>query len=114
MSNASYSLLSLPLPLSVSSKTILIFSPLQDRFVGGTDTTAATMERAVAEVIKNPSILKKTQEEVRRIVGEKSRVCEEDVNEMLYLRCVLKETLRLHLAMILREKSMTKGVKLEG
>jgi cytochrome P450 len=65
-------------------------------FVGGTDTTATTMEWAMAELVKNPSVMKNAQEEARRVVGEKSRVDEADIDQMDYLKCIVKETLRLH------------------
>ncbi|WCJ36155.1 cytochrome P450 family 71 subfamily A polypeptide 22 [Euphorbia peplus] len=86
---------------------------LVDMFVGGTDTTAATMEWTMAEIIKNPIVMRKAQEEVRRIVGSKSKVTEADVNQMVYLKSVMKETLRLHApAMIFRETSAS--CKLDG
>ncbi|XP_065879200.1 cytochrome P450 71A1-like [Euphorbia lathyris] len=86
---------------------------LVDMFVGGTDTTAATMEWTMAEIIKNPSVMRKAQEEVRRIVGKKSKVTEADVNQMVYLKSIMKETLRLHApAMIFRETSA--ACKLDG
>jgi cytochrome P450 len=55
-------------------------------FVGGTDTTATTMEWAMAELVKNPSVMKNAQEEARRVVGEKSRVDEADIDQMDYLK----------------------------
>lgn len=72
-------------------------------FVGGTDNTATTLEWAMAELVKNPSEMRKVQAEVRRVVGKKSKVEENDVNQMEYLKCVVKETMRLHVpAMITR------------
>ncbi|KAK8362336.1 hypothetical protein V6Z11_A03G098100 [Gossypium hirsutum] len=41
-----------------------------DMFIGGTDTIAATMEWTMAELVKNPSIMKKAQEEVRTVVDK--------------------------------------------
>ncbi|KAK1565640.1 hypothetical protein Q3G72_031548 [Acer saccharum] len=67
---------------------------LLDMFIGGTDNTATTMEWAMAELVKNPSMMKKAQEEVRRIVGEKSKIDETDINQMEYLKCIVKESLR--------------------
>ncbi|KAJ7956144.1 Cytochrome P450 [Quillaja saponaria] len=72
-------------------KAILI-----DMFVGGSDTTSTALEWAFAELMKSPVAMKKAQEEVRRVVGNKSKVEESDINQMKYLKCVLKETLRLH------------------
>ena len=82
-------------------------------FIGGTDNIAATMEWAMAELVKNPSIMKKAQKEVRRVVGKKSSVIETDVNEMDYLKCVVKETLRLHAPVMVSRQNPT-DTKLEG
>jgi cytochrome P450 len=65
-------------------------------FVGGSDTTSTTLEWTMAELVKNPSIMKKAQEEVRRVVGKKSKIDVDDINQMDYLKCILKESLRLH------------------
>lgn len=65
-------------------------------FVGGTDTTSTAIEWAMAELIRKPSSMKKAQAEVRRVVGNKGKVEEQDIIEMDYLKCVVKETLRLH------------------
>ncbi|KAK1565298.1 hypothetical protein Q3G72_023557 [Acer saccharum] len=67
---------------------------LLDMFIGGIDTTATTMEWAMAELVKNHSMMRKAQEEVRRVVGEKSNIDETDINQMEYLKCIVKETLR--------------------
>jgi cytochrome P450 len=65
-------------------------------FVGGTDTSSTVLEWLMAELTKNPSSMKRAQEEVRRVVGKKSKIDVNDINKMDYLKCVLKETLRLH------------------
>lgn len=86
---------------------------LMDMFIGGTDTTAAAMKWAMAELVKNPIVMKKAQGELRRVVGKKSKLCEKHIKEMVYLKCVLKESLRLHApVMIARETS--EAVKLKG
>ncbi|KAK9088010.1 hypothetical protein Syun_030404 [Stephania yunnanensis] len=69
---------------------------LMDMFIAGTDTTATVIEWAMAELLKSPDTMKKAQAEVRRIVGKKSKVKEEDIQQMEYLKCVIKEALRLH------------------
>lgn len=84
-------------------------------FVGGTDTTSAALEWAMSELIRNPIIMEKVQEEVRRVVGHKSNLEEDDVNQMHYLKCVVKETLRLHppTPLLAPRQTMT-SVKLKG
>ncbi|XP_043719369.1 cytochrome P450 71A1-like [Telopea speciosissima] len=69
---------------------------LVDMFVAGTDTTAITVEWAMSELIRNPRVMKKAQEEVRRVVGKKSRVEEDDICQMDSLKSIIKETLRLY------------------
>ncbi|XVF08819.1 hypothetical protein REPUB_Repub07fG0036300 [Reevesia pubescens] len=86
---------------------------LLDMFIGGTDNIAATMEWAMSELVKNPNIMKKAQEEVRRVVGKKSSVTETDVNEMDYLKCVVKETLRLHAPVMVTRQNST-ATRLDG
>ncbi|KAL1323386.1 hypothetical protein AAHE18_13G013200 [Arachis hypogaea] len=71
-------------------------SRLKDMFVAGSDTVSSTIEWVFAELANNPKTMKKVQEEVRRIVGGKSMIEENDINQMKYMKCVIKETLRLH------------------
>ncbi|KAL6905842.1 hypothetical protein ACP4OV_003443 [Aristida adscensionis] len=67
-----------------------------DMFVAGTDTTFATLEWVMTELVRHPRILKKAQDEVRRVVGDKGRVEESDLGELHYMRAIIKETFRLH------------------
>ncbi|KAI3944494.1 hypothetical protein MKW92_044978 [Papaver armeniacum] len=69
---------------------------IMDMFVGGSDTTATAVEWSMAELIKNPRLMKKAQEEVRRVVDNKMKVEEQDISQMEYLKCIVKESLRLH------------------
>lgn len=81
--------------------------------MGGTDTVSTTMEWAMAELVKNPRVMKKAQEEVRRVVGEKPKVGETDIDQMDFLKCVIKETLRLH-APVMVTRATSGSTKLEG
>ncbi|TKY73564.1 steroid 17alpha-monooxygenase or 17alpha-hydroxyprogesterone aldolase [Spatholobus suberectus] len=88
---------------------------LMDMIIGGSDTTSTTLEWAFAELLRNPDTMMKAQEEVRRVVGINSRVDENCVNKMNYLKCVVKETLRLHPPVpLLIARETTSGVKLRG
>ncbi|OIT28766.1 7-ethoxycoumarin o-deethylase [Nicotiana attenuata] len=67
-----------------------------DLFAAGTDTTSNTLEWAMAELLKNPHTLDKAQEELAQVIGRGKLVDEADVAQLPYLRCILKETLRIH------------------
>ncbi|XVF02586.1 hypothetical protein REPUB_Repub04eG0187400 [Reevesia pubescens] len=69
---------------------------LLNMFLGGVDTSALTVNWAMAELSRKPRLMKKAQEEVRSIVGKKGRVTETDLDQLQYLKMVIKETLRLH------------------
>ncbi|XP_043812744.1 cytochrome P450 71A1-like, partial [Manihot esculenta] len=68
---------------------------LMNVFVGGTDTGAATVVWAMTLLMKNPITMKKAQEEIRKLVGKKGFVEEDDVQQLPYLKAVIKETMRL-------------------
>ncbi|WOL05246.1 premnaspirodiene oxygenase-like [Canna indica] len=83
---------SLPFPLTDDSiKAIML-----DLFIAGSETSATTLEWAMSELMRNPAVMKRAQREVREAVGAKEKVTEEDVNNMSYLKLVVKENFRLH------------------
>ncbi|KAJ0978388.1 hypothetical protein J5N97_013862 [Dioscorea zingiberensis] len=75
-------------------KTIksLIMSP----FSAGTDTSAATLEWAMALLLNNPEVLEKMKVELAIHIGDKRLIQEEDLSSLPYLNGVLYETLRLY------------------
>lgn len=67
-----------------------------DLFVAGTDTTSNTLEWAMTEAIRNPETMRKAKSELEEIVGKGKIIGEEDVQRLPYLRCMVKETMRIH------------------
>ncbi|PIN12384.1 Cytochrome P450 CYP2 subfamily [Handroanthus impetiginosus] len=69
---------------------------IQDMIAAATDTSAVTNEWAMAEVIKHPCVLKKVQQELDSVVGTSRMVQESDLVHLNYLRCIVRETFRMH------------------
>lgn len=63
---------------------------------GGTETVASAIEWAMAELMRSPDDLKRVQQELATVVGLDRRVEEQDIEKLTYLKCAIKETLRLH------------------
>ncbi|KAF1876589.1 hypothetical protein Lal_00021147 [Lupinus albus] len=70
---------------------------LMDILVAATDTSAATTVWAMTALIKNPRVMKKVQEEIRKLGDNNDFIGEDDIKKLPYLKAVIKETLRLHL-----------------
>ncbi|XP_073049057.1 cytochrome P450 83B1-like [Primulina eburnea] len=68
---------------------------LMNVFIGGTDTSASSIVWAMTALIKKPQAMKKAQEEVRNVVGAKGVVDEDDIQNLPYLKAIIKEVLRL-------------------
>lgn len=65
-------------------------------FVAGTDTTSATLEWAMTELVRHPNVMKKAQEQVRKFASSTGKVDESYLQHFDYLKAVIKETMRLH------------------
>ncbi|TXG52096.1 hypothetical protein EZV62_021265 [Acer yangbiense] len=87
---------------------------LMNVFVGGTDASVATVVWAMTYLMKNPNYMKKAQEEIRHIMGNKDFVNEDDIQNLPYLKAVVKETMRLQPAAPLSPRSTTEKCNLEG
>ncbi|XP_056690409.1 cytochrome P450 76AD1-like [Spinacia oleracea] len=75
--------------LSLPHKTLDIFD-------AGTDTTSSTFEWAMAELIRNPEMMEKVQQEIEQVLGKDKQIQESDFIKLPYLQAIIKETLRLH------------------
>ncbi|KAI7731306.1 hypothetical protein M8C21_002582 [Ambrosia artemisiifolia] len=69
---------------------------LMDVLVAGTDTGASIVVWAMASLIRNPKVMQKAQEELRNMIGKKSKIDEDDLPGLPYLKAVIKETMRLY------------------
>ncbi|KAL5737437.1 hypothetical protein ACOSP7_030198 [Xanthoceras sorbifolium] len=69
---------------------------LLDVFSAGSETSATTVDWAMLELLRNSRVMKKAQAEVRQVFNGHEKVDETVINEMKYLKLVIKETLRLH------------------
>ncbi|KAI3684959.1 hypothetical protein L6452_34191 [Arctium lappa] len=62
---------------------------LMNILFGGTDTSAATVVWAMTLLIQNPETLKKVQQEVRNVIGNKGKVQEDDLQNLNYLKAFI-------------------------
>ncbi|KAL5227213.1 hypothetical protein ABZP36_015478 [Zizania latifolia] len=72
-------------------KTVII-----DIFVASSETSATVLQWTMAELMRNPRVMRKAQDEVRRVLAGQESVTEESLSGLHYLRLVIKEALRLH------------------
>ncbi|GJN19363.1 hypothetical protein PR202_gb06632 [Eleusine coracana subsp. coracana] len=68
---------------------------LEDMIAAGMVTTSVTLEWVMAELVANPRVMGKVQDEIARVVDEPT-ISQSQLNRMEYLRATVKEVLRLH------------------
>lgn len=69
---------------------------VQDIIIGGTQSSAITVEWAMSELLKKPEIFDKASEELDRVIGRERWVEEKDIVNLPYIDAIVKETMRLH------------------
>ncbi|XP_047940436.1 6,7,8-trihydroxycoumarin synthase-like [Salvia hispanica] len=88
---------------------------LMDLFLGGTDSSAASIVWIMTALIKAPHIMKKVQTEIRHVVGNKRKVDEDDLPKLPYLKAVIHETFRLYTPLpMLAPRETTQKCVLDG
>ncbi|WCJ35034.1 cytochrome P450 family 71 subfamily B polypeptide 2 [Euphorbia peplus] len=85
-----------------------------DMLIAGTDTSAIVLEWAMSELMKNPRIMKKAQEEVRKVFVEKGKLDESAIDELKFLKVIIKETMRMHPPVPLIPKQFEEECKING
>ncbi|XP_058742874.1 cytochrome P450 71D10-like isoform X1 [Vicia villosa] len=94
---------------------INIKSIILDMFAAGTHTTSGITSWCMSEIVKNPTVMEETQAEVRRVFDKKGFVDETELHQLIYLKCVIKETLRLHpIAPMLLPRESRENCKING
>ncbi|KAG6424643.1 hypothetical protein SASPL_115061 [Salvia splendens] len=69
---------------------------LWDMISAGLETVAITVEWALAELVRNPRVQHKAQEELDRVIGQNRVMTEGNIPNLSYLQCVTKECYRMH------------------
>nr|UXF47984.1 cytochrome P450 CYP71-4 [Daphne genkwa] len=69
---------------------------IQDLIVAGIDTSSTTLDWAMVEMVRHPSVLAKATEEVRAVFKKQGKVEEAQLHQLKYMKLVIQETLRLH------------------
>ncbi|XP_043687737.1 cytochrome P450 736A117-like [Telopea speciosissima] len=69
-----------------------------DMFAAGTDTSTTLLEWTMTRLLKHPEVMKEVQKEERGIAFATGRenIKEDDIEQMHYLKAVIKEMLCLH------------------
>ncbi|KAH0777803.1 hypothetical protein KY290_009214 [Solanum tuberosum] len=82
--------------LEVKITTDNLMGLILDLLTGGTDTSATTVEWAFQELVRNPNMIEKANEELDRTIGKGRWVEEEDLSQLPFIEAIIKETFRLH------------------
>lgn len=91
---------------------------VSDMFVAGVDPSTATLEWIMTDLARHPRVMKKAQEEVRRVVsasGSGSGTVEEShIQQLKYMKALIKESMRLHPVNLLIPRESSDKCMLEG
>ncbi|KAJ4706489.1 putative Cytochrome P450 [Melia azedarach] len=87
---------------------------IMEIFMAVVDSTATTMQSAMAELINRPHAFKKLREEINTVVGSNRLITESDVPNLPYLQAIFKEILRLYPPASLLWRTCAVDTKING
>ncbi|CAN6236043.1 unnamed protein product [Urochloa humidicola] len=78
-----------------------IKATVKNMIIAATETSSHTLEWAMAELVANPRVMARLQDEIARVAAaaadnDEPAIAEAELSKMEYLRAVFKEVLRLH------------------
>lgn len=85
-----------------------------DFFTAGTDSAAVIVEWALVELIRQPELLKRAQQEIDDLVGKDRLVEESDCPNLPFIQAIVKETFRLHPAIPLLLRKAVEPCEVNG
>ncbi|KAK4485846.1 hypothetical protein RD792_008493 [Penstemon davidsonii] len=100
----------LDFPITNDSIKSIIF----DMFAGGTDTSSTAVEWAMSELMRNPRVMAKAQDEVRKAFNGRKTIEETEIHALKYLKLVINETLRLHPSVSMIPRSCREEFEING
>ena len=84
-------------------------------FTGEGVTSSTALEWAMSELIKNPRVMEKAQKEVRQVFDDIRTVpAETNLQDLKFLKLIIKETLRLHPSLPLIPRECRKRCEVHG
>ncbi|KAF2562243.1 hypothetical protein F2Q70_00018429 [Brassica cretica] len=75
---------------------VIIKGIIEVMILAGTDTSAATLEWAMSNLLNHPEVLKKAKTEIDEQIGLDRLIEEQDIVKLPYLQSIVSETLRLY------------------
>ena len=93
-------------------KTDDVIGLMTDFLMAGVDTTATAIHYLLYDLGTNLHIQDKLYEEINQVVGQSSEITEEHLNKLKYLKCVVKESLRLHSSVPANSRILTEDTKI--
>ncbi|MED6194485.1 hypothetical protein PIB30_029005 [Stylosanthes scabra] len=82
--------------------------------LGGIDTSSVTLTWAMCLLLRNPSVLEKAKEELEKKIGKERWINDSDINKLLYIQAIVKETLRLYPPAPVLAREFTENINLGG